>query len=353
MKTKPFLFYPIFLFLVLFLFDKIFLLEKVKSYIKSDFTNIYYETREDLFEDLKKRNSKKKLMIILGSSRLLYFDSNELAETYPNIDIYNFSSAVTTPAYYYYFLEKILEANIKPDYLVIESDPNQFNLNSPVFKNSNLTYSFSPSFIFRYWNIFGKDLVSFYLTKILFASSKNKPYLDVAYKRFTNPTFQILINEGHKLKEILIRDKGHSKNLIGDFTEKDFGILEATSERTISWLFANYKPSEMQYYFYEKILQNLKQNNLNAVFIRPQSSLAMQTFMLEDISTKEHIDKWKLKIDKLNSNYGYELFDLGNSEEYYCNSFVDGGHFSKDCYRPTMRFVMDKLYLRNKNQSSN
>lgn len=349
MKTKPFLIYPIIIFLILFLFDKIFLFEKIKSYIKSDFTNIYYETREDLFLELTKRKSEKKLMIILGSSRLLYFNHQELLNDYPNIDIYNFSSAVTTPAYYYYFLEKILTAGIKPDYLVVESDPNQFNLNSPVFKNSNLTYSFSPSFIFKYATIFGKDLVSFYLAKSLFASSKNKPYLDVAYKRFTNPTFQILINEGHKLKEILIQDKGHSKNLIGDFVEKDFGILEATSERTISWLFSNYKESEMQYYFYEKILQDLKSNQLNTVFIWPQSSLSMQTFMRENPSTKIHVQSWKEKIDKMNQNYGYELFDLGNSDEYYCNSFVDGGHFSKDCYKPTMRFIMDKLYLRKKN----
>jgi hypothetical protein len=98
MKNKKFLFYPLILFFILFLFDKIFLLDRVRSYVKSDFTYIYYETREDLFEMLKKRKSDKKLLIILGSSRLLYFDSKDLEEFYPNWDIYNFSSAVTPAA---------------------------------------------------------------------------------------------------------------------------------------------------------------------------------------------------------------------------------------------------------------
>ena len=54
MKNKKFLLYPLVLFLILFAFDKIFLLDKVKSYVKSDFTYIYYETREALFEIVEK-----------------------------------------------------------------------------------------------------------------------------------------------------------------------------------------------------------------------------------------------------------------------------------------------------------
>jgi hypothetical protein len=345
MKNKKFLLYPIILVFILFLIDKIFLLDTVKSFIKSDFTYIYYESREKLFDDLKKRKSDKKLMIILGSSRLLYFDHQELVDFYPDWDIYNFSSAVTTPAYYYYFLEKILNAGIKIDYLLLESDPNQFNLNSPVFKNSNLTYSFSPMFILRHAPLFGKDLLSFYFGKYLFAVGKNKPHLDIAYKRLTNPTMQALAKEGYKLGDILVANKGHAKSIIEDYTEKDFGVLEATSERTISWLFSNYKPSLMQYTFYEKILSELQKNKIPTLIVWPQSSIPMNDFMKKSSETKNSVDSWKEKIDSINLKYKQKLYDLSESTEYYCNSFVDGGHISKDCYRPLIRFVMSKYLL--------
>jgi hypothetical protein len=54
-------------------------------------------------------------MVILGSSRLLYFDAEQLREYYPDWKIYNFSSAVTTPAYYAYNLEKIREADMSQE----------------------------------------------------------------------------------------------------------------------------------------------------------------------------------------------------------------------------------------------
>ena len=344
MKNKKFLLYPLVLFLFLFVLDKIFLIDKVRSYIKSDFTYIYYETREDLFEMLKKRKSDKKLMIILGSSRLLYFESKDLEEFYPNWDIYNFSSAVTTPAYYYYYLEKILDAGIKPDFVLLESDPNQFNANTPIFKKSNLTYSFDLPFVLKYMNVFGKDYVSFYLGKYFFASSKNKPNLDIAIKRLTDPRYEIIAKEGYKIREILLQSKGHSKSLVENFVERDFGLLQATSQRTIDWLFSSYKDSEMQYIFYEMIQQKLSQNKIKTVIVWPQSSLPMQDLMRKSEKVGKKIEGWFGRVNSISAKYGYSVRDMDATDDYYCNSFVDGGHIAKDCYHPFMRYVMSEYF---------
>lgn len=344
MRNKKFLLYPLALFFILFAFDKVFLLDKVRSYVKSDFTYIYYETREDLFEMLKKRKSDKKLMIILGSSRLLYFDSKDLEQFYPNWDIYNFSSAVTTPAYYYYYLEKILDAGIKPDFVLLESDPNQFNSNTPIFRNSNLTYSFDLPFIVKYANLFGKDYVSFYLGKYFFASSKNKPHLDTAFKRLTDPKYKIIAKEGHKIKDILLESKGSSKSLVENYVERDFGILQATSQRTIDWLFSSYKDSEMQYAFYEKILQRLSDAKIKTVIVWPQSSLPMQDLMRKSEKVGKKVDAWYKKVNSISAKYGFNVRDMDNTEDYYCNSFVDGGHIAKDCYHPFMRYAMSEYF---------
>lgn len=337
-------FYPIILLFSLFLIDKIFLLESVKKYIKPDFTHIYYETREEVFNSLIHDEEvllkKKQLLIILGSSRLLYFDAKELAEIYPNWKIYNLSSAVTTPAYYYYYVEKIRDAKLKPNLILLETDSNQFNANSPVFKNSNLTYSFSPSFVLRHWSLFGKENLSFYFGKYLFAIGKNKPYLDTAFKRLQDPNFQNISNMQDYTRNFLIQNHGNALSIVENYVEKDFASLQATSQRTLDWVFVNYDFSDMQFTFYEKVLETVRVENIPLVIVIPQVSIPMQ----ELLSKKEFHAKWKERINFLSAKYNYVIHDMSNHPDYYCNAFVDGGHIAKDCYHSFMRFVMLRYY---------
>lgn len=344
MKQKKFLFIPLVLLLFLFLIDKVFLLDVVKPYIKSDFTYIYYEAKEDLLKKLlhesKNQKSKKKLMILLGSSRLLYFDAKMLEDFYPDWNVYNFSSAVTTPAYYTYYLKRLLEGGVKPDLIVMESAPNQFNESTPVFKNSNLTYSFDLPFVLEYATIFGKEYVSFYLGKFLFASSKNKPYLHLAYKRLKDPKYEVIFEMRKKVREHLLKNKGHAMSPVEGFVEMDFARLRATSERTVTWLFSNYIESPMQYTFLEMNLKMIKEDKIPLIVVWPQSSIPMQKLLKSADSTK----KWWKKTKGLVEKYGFQLHDLDNTDEFYCNSFADGGHMARDCYHPLMRFIMLQYY---------
>lgn len=341
---KKIFFYPIILLLSLFLLDKIFLLESVKKYIKSDFTHIYYETREELFEQLTKdeeiQTKKKKLLIILGSSRLLYFDAKELKELYPDWKIYNLSSAVTTPAYYYYYVEKIFKANLEPNLILLETDSNQFNANSPVFKGSNLTYSFSPSFVLRHWKLFGKDNLSFYFGKYLFAVGKNKPYLDTAIKRLQDPNFETIAAMQEYTRNFLLTNQGNALSIVENYVEKDFASLQATSQRTLDWVYANYSFSDMQFQFYEMVLENIKNHKTPLIIVIPQVSIPMQ----ELLNKMDFHHKWKEKIDILSAKYGYVVYDMSKHPDYYCNAYVDGGHIAKDCYHPFMRFVMLRYF---------
>lgn len=337
-------FYPILLLLFLFCLDKIFLLDAVKKYIKPDFTHIYYETREQVFDSILKDEDilsrKKKLLVILGSSRLLYFDAKELREIYPNWKVYNLSSAVTTPAYYYYYLEKIVNAQLKPNLILLETDANQFNANSPVFKGSNLTYSFSPSFILRHWYLFGKENLSFYFGKYLFAVGKNKPYLDTAIKRAREPNFLTIATMQDYIRNFLLENQGNALSIVENFVEKDFASLEATSQRSLDWVYANYVFSDMQFIFYEKVLATIQKEKIPLVIVIPQVSIPMQKLL----SKMEFYSKWKEKIDILSAKYNYVVYDMSKHPDYYCNAFVDGGHIAKDCYHPFMRFVMLRYY---------
>ncbi len=350
MLKNKYLLYPIVLFLCLFLIDKIFLLNGIKKYIKTDFTYIYYESREEVFQLILKdpeiAKREKKFMLILGSSRLLYFDSKEMEEFYPNWIIYNLSSAVTTPAYYYYYLEKLIDHGVYPDYVLLESDPNQFNQNSPVFKGSNLTYSFDLPFVLRHSFLFGKENVSFFLGKNLFAVGKNKPYLDTAYQRYKNPNFSSISAMQDLTKEFLLKNRGNAISLVDVFVEKNYAMLESTSKRTLDWVYAAYKPSEMQYTFYEKILKKLHEKKITTVIVWPQSSPPMQRL----IKSASFTEDWKRRVTTLNQAYGFELRDMDDTEEYTCNTFVDGGHIAKDCYRPFLRYVMSEYFKEKKKQ---
>lgn len=341
MKSKKFLFYPVILFVFLFLVDKIFLLDSVRLLIKSDFTYVYYETKQKLLKVfIEKYNSgeltkdNKKVMVILGSSRLLYFDNKELEQFYPSWEIYNFSSAVTTPAYYWFYLQQIIEAGIQPDLVVVETDPNQFNVNS-IFKESNLTYSFDLPFIFQYADLFGRDYFNYYIGKSLFAVKVNKPYLDAAFRNYNSPNLPLVEAMKESIRTELIKNKGHASSPVEEFFEKDSSNLEATSQRTIDWLFSSYKPSEMQFSFFDILLSETKKREIPILIVWPQSSKSMQ----DRLKASSLPQEWLKQAETITSKYGYSILNMDDTDEYFCNSFADGGHIAKDCYRPFIRYI--------------
>ena len=345
MIKHKFLAYPIFLLLAMFLIDKLFLIDIVKNSFKKDFTHIYYETRQDVLENLKlnypKFKDKKKLLIILGSSRLVYFSNSELKSFYPNWEIYNLSSAVTTPAYYFYFIEKIFELNIKPDLIVLETDSNQFNYSSEnIFKKSNLTYSFDLGFILKYADIFGTEYRDFYIRNTLFAVSKNKPYFNSLWQKISEGSLIKVNLIAAYTKNYLIENKGHSFSHLEDYYEKDFGKLQESSFQSFNWAFKDYKDSNLQFTFYEKVLQTLKKEKIPTIILKPQVSPPLEALFKKD----EKIKQWQVKTTKLTNKYNFDLIDLSKSEEFYCNAFADGGHMGKECYRPLMRFIMSEYY---------
>ncbi|MCC6275151.1 MAG: DUF1574 family protein, partial [Leptospiraceae bacterium] len=141
-------------------------------------------------------------------------------------------------------------------------------------------------------------------------------------------------------RKFLLDNKGNALSPIENYVEKDFGVLEATSQRTIDWLFSGYRESEMQYYFFETILRRISNEKIPLLIVWPQSSLPMQ----KKLKNSTFVKTWEEKTGKLVGSYNFEILDMDNTAEYYCNSFADGGHISKDCYHPFMRFVMSKYY---------
>ncbi len=347
MSGKKFLYYPVFLFFVLIGIDSLFRLPYVQLLAKLDLTAINYKAKKDLLQTIIDKKDEiqnqpnKKLMIVLGSSRLLYFDHKELQSFYPDWEIYNLSSAVTTPAYYDYQLTKLLDAGIRPDLIVMETDPNQFNQNS-VFKSSNLTYSFDFLYVLENLDLFGKDHFSFFLGRTLFAVGTFKPYLDQMWRNFRNPNLENFRGMYDSTYNHILTNNGHGLSPIDDYVEKDANSLQLTSHRTLDWLFASYVPSKMQYGFYEKILSRIQKEKIKTIVIWPTSSPNFEALMEKEPLVSE----WERSIDSLSAKYEQTIFKLKKDPSYSCNAFADGGHVAKECYRTLMRSILLEYFRR-------
>ncbi|MDF3819882.1 DUF1574 domain-containing protein [Leptospira sp. 96542] len=347
MLRNRFLLYPVFLLLFLFLVDSIFRIPYIQMLAKLDLTAVNYRAKEELVQTLIQNRtapgfkSDKKLMVVLGSSRLLFFNHEELVDFYPEWEIYNLSSAVTTPAYYDYQLSLLLDKGIKPDLVVMETDANQFNQNS-VFKSSNLTYSFDLGYVLSNASIFGKDHVSFYLGRTLFAVGTYKPYLDQMWRNYKNPYFFNLVAMNQATYDHIIKNNGNGLSPIADFYEKNANSLLLTSHRTLDWLFASYVPSKMQYAFFEKILTRLQEGKIKTIIVRPVSSPDFEA-LLED---QPLVKDWENRVGTISKKYNQSILDLKKDPSYSCNAFADGGHVASECYRTIMRSILLAYYQR-------
>ncbi|AOP36223.1 hypothetical protein A0128_19525 [Leptospira tipperaryensis] len=352
MKSKPFLWYPVLLFFAIFLFDKLFFLDTVRDYVKQEFTYIYYDVKKELLKEIvskygtngeyeKDSSKKKKLMVLMGSSRMLYFKNSDLEAFYPDWDIYNLSSAVTTPAYYLYFLEGLAKGGVKPDLVVIETDPFQFNKNSTTFKKSNLANSFDPVFILKYAWTLGKENVNYYFGNFLFGVSYNKPYIGNVFKRMKNENAEIADMLKSMTIATLKNDKGNSISPAGAFVERDFGKIQESAKKTVGWIYPSYAPSAMQYEFYQKILNLLKEQNWRALFVKPGSSIPMEK-VLDELNIP---GPWFEIVRPMHEKARIPLIDMSKDSYYACNTYADSGHISLDCYRPFIRFILLHYYL--------
>lgn len=344
---KHFLF-PVVLFLSFFALDKTCHLSALKMLSQPDATYLYYDYKSTLLEELetvyranekKPAGEKKRILVVLGSSRLMYFDYPAFERNFPDWEMFNFSSPVTSPAYYSYMVEKFLERGIKPDYLLVETDSFQFNESSAAFLKSNVTYSFDLPFILKNARLFKTSEISYWLGQNLFASLKYSPDPQriIARLRDDQQKFQTIFRELDKYQR---ENRGAGRNVIPkqDYFERDFGRLEGTSRMTIGWIYGNYKTSDRQYTFLEHTLERAEKAGIFLALIRPPVSRPMERILAQEMP--DVLAEYDRRIADIRSRHPVPFLDLLHRDDYYCNTFVDGSHMAIDCYYPMMLLMM-------------
>ncbi|MBE7440824.1 MAG: DUF1574 family protein, partial [Spirochaetales bacterium] len=286
---------------------------------------------------------RKKIAVILGSSRLLYFDHQAFSRDYPEWELFNFSAPVTAPAYYAYILERIQERGIQVDLVLMEADAFQYNDASSAFERSNLAYTFDLRFVLQYFPYFRRDEVSGYLARWLFAAYKYPPRLDQIYDRLSDPLnrFNIALKELDRHQR---ENRGAGRSIIPreNWYELDYAMLQGTALRTIAWLYRPYLLSDRQFFFTEKALALSRAAGTTVLLLRPPVSRPMQVAMEQDSVLSKSYREWEERLHRLRGDIPF--LDLQNHPEFYCNTFVDASHMSLDCYHALLPVLM-KAYL--------
>ncbi|MDH5656709.1 MAG: DUF1574 domain-containing protein [Spirochaetia bacterium] len=367
MKNKfpgPYIFYPVAVFFLFFAAEKISLIPSVKKITQGDATFLYFDYKDELMDEMKVTKDRilsssnelersKKIVVILGSSRLLYFDYSRFKRNFPDRELFNFSAPVTAPAYYYYILDSLEKRGVFPDYILVETDPFQYNDASGAFLKSNLAYSFDLSFILRNQELFSNDEISYFLGRWLFASYKYSPDIKKTKKRIQDPNDPFLRGL-YELDLYQRNNRGAGRSIIPreNWYERDFATLEFSSRSSIDWLYSNYTFSQRQLDFLIRTVEKAKSKGAKVVFVRPPASRPLQKILDTDPELSPKIKRWEKQILDVSDQYSIPYLDLVHHDEFYCNTYVDGAHMSLDCYHPFMVEVMKKFYFMDKGQNN-
>ncbi|MCS7205282.1 MAG: DUF1574 domain-containing protein [Leptospiraceae bacterium] len=350
MKKHLVAYFPLGIVFLLFLLDKIFLIKEIQFLTQKDPTFLYYQYKEELIQKLSHSEPKKKNLVVMGSSRFMFFDYQEFKKNFPDWELYNFSVPVNSPAYYLYIVEKILDASSKIDFVVLETDPFQFNEYSPGFRRSNLPYTFDFSFVIRYFSLFERDEVSAFLGYNLFAGKRYPPDIYVLWQRLKNPQepiYQFLYqvdrfqreNQGCGLPPILNKE----------WYMRDLAEMEISAYGNILWLYKNYSFSKRQWEFFQRTIELIEKNNITYLLVKPPVSPVMEEMLQQMEQTQKATQIWKEKMQTFLEKS--QLMDFSSNTRFFCNTFFDATHMSIECYH----FVLEEIlkWYQNRLRKSN
>ncbi len=364
LKNK-YLLVPLLIFTIVFAADKIFRLPVVLEYtvfwqkVEPDF----YESRNWLFDQLRQEYpdrtaSGQKLGVIFGTSRAGEFSTDYFARKIPGSYTYNFSAPLACPAFHYYFLSRMLDAGIRPDFVLIEADPVLFSSGAVDY---SLSYSYDPVFVFRntdynrtapanIWDAEGRgfsfDEAETYFLKQTFALykfpldinnvSENMRTITLPHPTEGLKTYQVSEFKKSVLNSIRSANKsnlGGIPNLIY-FTVPP-QMMEQDAENLANRHLAGFTPSQTQIQFFKKLIRALSYNNIRTIVYWPVVSEPLRRRMekLRLMETfQKPLEQYLASEAKANPEFRAQFSDPYLDPALKCRQFQDATHLSGACF---------------------
>lgn len=363
-----FLLIPLFFLLMIFAVDKIAFIPKVKNSIMywKKIEPLLYESREKLFVQLQrdydsKRSQNQKSGLILGTSRSGEFDTDYIKKYMPDTYTYNFSAPFGSVAYYYYWLDRILEKNMKPAYVLLEIDAVVMSAQAI---NYQLSYSFDMGFVITHTDINRPRLKNPWKQtgKGFSVADADKYYLKQLFGFYKYPLKLGNIRENQEKKFMPSPDGRIREIRLGEWRENAMPFIDQVNEKklggipnfffvklssedmkkdavnTASRNLAHYRAAPTQVVFLKNILNRLAHENIPVLIYVPYVNpiyykFEKRTDKVYDINKrfrqpflallKELHKKNKMKM---------QIIDLNRTKKMECRKFTDSYHLSGQCF---------------------
>ncbi len=367
-----FLLMPFWIAAFVFAADKLLLLgpiqEMTTSYMHIE--HYFYDTREDLLRDLKasydrRKRAGEKLGLIFGTSRSGEFDSHEIAKIIPGSYTYNFSAPQAGHSYHAYWLERILKSGIRPDFVMVESDPIAL---SPNANRLPIKHSFDLGFLLAHaefnpgrspWLVgggFQADHFERFLLSRLFAAYRFPVNLRAAAKNREDILLPdaagVRMTTGLEVRRAMIatiyqanlRNHGgipspHSLELPETYMQQDAEAMAGLH------LPVPYHTGRAQTRLFREMLETLARESIPSVVFWPPVVARFRQIMDERGASVIARRGTQETLDRLRSNYpGAKLHFLeADSKGMKCRVFFDSIHLAGKCYPELTAILLNEI----------
>ncbi len=365
------LFYPVAFVLGLFFLDKLFLIPEVRDEFIQPGGMMYYRQRleqlKELPERLKKNQGKKKTVIVLGDSRAFAVGSQMLSkEMREQWDMINFAGPQAVMGYHDFLVERILQNDPAPGYVIFSASPDAFNRNSGVFGRPVLAYGVDalylkenetliPSRDLETWNntrryalagmqfsfkdffrrlngsLFGKQPEIFIPT----ADEAQRLAMEQML-RAANPTLALYSFRRSPERSLLDQGSGAQYAWWGS---ADPARLREDTDRIVKLYLTNFVVSQEQLFFFRRTVERLRARGIKVIVFWPR----VNPYLLEAIDKEPKVRVLWEYISAVSREAGADVLDLNRTPETACTQYYDASHLSVSCFPAITTFLVRRF----------
>ena len=353
MFKNRFLLLPFLVFITAFILDKILLLENIQTYFTKTMSEVNYQLKPELYEELKQylaKHDRKKVLVYFGNSRALLFDNEYIEKTYPQWILYNFSVPGGSPDYTKYWLEIFKKENVRPDFILLDESIEIYNAENRIQIDEVLLNGISVSFLLRHLDRYSSKEFSDFVSKRLFQVYKYRPKLATIKERIEDDFrgLEMYRNWRKEIKSRLRKDRGSSSpNFMPGGVASEDQLLKFSEGDFQSYL-GSFRLKKSMMAFQGESIQLIKELQIpySVIWVRlsrPYFSLVMNREIQTDKGKSSAFNAWFPEMQKLHQQTTTDFWDMNRDASYSCDKFSDAGHMAPVCYKDYTDFIFTSL----------
>ena len=354
---KSFLYIPFYIIVIAFCLDKIIILDSVSAYFSKTLSELNYQHKPYLFDELKdylKQKDRKKVLVYFGNSRALLFDNLYISRNYPDWILFNFSVPGGTPDYFLYWLERFKSEAIHPDFILIDHSLEVYNKKPKIQLDEVLIHGVSLPFVLKYYSRYSSKEIKNVISKRFFKTYQYRPKWKTAKGRIRD-NYKGL-NEFKKLRgEIRTRlklergsalplEERNKKNAIEDIKRME-RLAMGNFNSYINPYIYSYEMEAMQ----RDVIYSIKEQQIPFALIwvkvsKPYFNLyKTKKFQVQDRQMQTTYEKWISQTNQLVNSQKIHFWNMNEDTGYKCEDFSDPGHMSPTCYPSYTDYIFSKM----------